>query len=308
MHGNERHLMASVVRNYWLLVPMALVVLAAFCALVMSLGMALGAFYHPRADGSAFAEERTNIAVAFLLFSIVIFVLQTVFLPRMTRRLAGASALGFGAFYGAALAIGSALTVQPDSYVQYVGEQPYLVPRHYNPRGDVDPGPEAGFAVEICMSTGVAIYAEKCRAEIGFPDSARVGLVRRPLTDAFEVSQALINHGITFEGDAIAPLTMPVASETWPFDGFEGISIGGRTSVGAVHMLINRQRSLMLTADCHTGKYCTIQMATSEGNLRFPSRGGTRNPLKWYADAKPFRQLIESWRCLSPKCLDQLRE
>ena len=87
MHGNERHLMASVVRNYWLLVPMALVVFTACCAFVVSVGMAVDAFYHPHADGSAFAEVRLNIAVAFLLLSIVILVLQAVFLSRMTWHL-----------------------------------------------------------------------------------------------------------------------------------------------------------------------------------------------------------------------------
>ncbi|MEP2889345.1 hypothetical protein [Tateyamaria sp.] len=296
--------MASGARNYWRLVPMALVVLAAFGALAMSFGVAIGAFYHPHADGSAFAKVRLNIAVAFFVLSIVILVLQAVFLPRMTVRSAGVCALGFGALYGAVLGIGSALTMQPDSYVQYVGEQPYQIPRHYSPRGHVDPGTEAGLGVKVCISSGAAIYAEPCHREIGFPQSELVTLKPGPLTDDFQISRALMERGIAFEGDLIAPLGV---AQTWSYDGPEGDVTGDRLSVFDVRMLMNTQRKLVLTADCHTN-YCRVQMTTPEGTLSFPSQGSTFDPQKWRADAEHFRQLVQGWRCLPPHCADEVRE
>lgn len=68
--------------------------------------------------------------------------------------------------------------------------------------------------------------------------------------------------------------------------------IGDRVFVGKVHMLVNNQHSLILTADCRTGKYCTVQVATYEGTPSFAPRGTARNPKK----------MVRGRRTVPPAC------
>jgi len=294
--------MTRIRRNRWLLVPMALVVLAAICGLLLSVMLGIGAFYNPYADGSAFAPLRFWIASAFVVIAVLVLLGQAVVLSRMTRRVSAAFVLGYGALYSAAMLIGSALSVPPDSYVRYVVDQPYLVPRHYSPGGQSQPGPESGLWAEFCTTSGQPVYADTCRHEMGFPRVENVQLTPKALTDAFRVSFALSDSGIRFDGDQITGFAARDRIAFWSYDGLDGFSARN------THYLMDDERRLLLAAYCAGDQYCTVHMAVPEGTLRFPSRGGVRDPRQWIRDAELYRQLIESWRCLSPACAVEIRE
>lgn len=140
-----------------------LVILTVPVSILFSIGPGINAFYHPQHEWATY--DRAVIDVLNLAIVAAVFAAIGSSIAFASGWRALASAMVVGCWVGLlAAGTGQLLLVQrgPQQFDRYVGEQQFVVPWQYGPRGSDSPG-RNGFSVNLCLTSLLGTYDPACR-------------------------------------------------------------------------------------------------------------------------------------------------
>ncbi len=198
-------------------------------------------------------------------------------------------------------------TPQQPVRMLHVGDQPYAVPRVFDPRRG-EQGGQRFFDVSLCripVSQGfTGIYDAKCT-----DPSDPVQMVLRPLgvLDSAALAIDLDRLNIPHLSDKILDVPNTTDIDKFLSDGYRGFSF---RNIYLQHIVMDEDGTVLLHARCDSKTdRCIVTRNTDLGSLTFEIPGDGALALQnWKDSADLVLTLFQSWRCETNDCNKKLAE
>lgn len=196
-------------------------------------------------------------------------------------------------------------TPQQPARVLNVADQPYVVPRVFDPRsGEQDD--QRFVDVKLCSHTlgeyFLGVYAPDCEE----PDRS-IHVILRPLSvvQSTGLESDLDRLGIPHLSDKIVDVPNTLDIDKFSFDSYRGFSF---RNIYLQYVIMDDDSTVILHASCDSkDARCWITSKTDLGSLTFEIEGrGALELEKWNAARARYLELFEGWRCDGEDCKEKL--
>lgn len=196
-------------------------------------------------------------------------------------------------------------TPQQPLRLLYVADQPYAVPRAFDPRRGEQDGTRF-FDVSLCGTAFeqgfIGIYEPRC-VDPSNPNQ----MILRPLSvlATGDIAIELDRLNIPHLSDKILDVPNTTDIDKFLSDGYRGFSF---RNINLQHIVMGEDGTVLLHARCDSKtERCTLTRKTDLGSLTFDMAGdGTLELQKWKEASASVRTLFQSWQCESADCSEEL--